>query len=191
MIGRANNVQRVAVVVLRHLQNDEVEPHLLRENLGVERGENVPHVRVVNHAVVAFNEPPEIFVGVDCVGHCGICGRVALHERLHFLHVLGVAVYGCGSEHLFFFAGGRFEGVHQRAVLIREERVQRNAVQNDLFHFHNGLRAGVLAQRGHARDERLQFAQLGRFFVAAHGVFVPLLHAVAQQAFYPHFQRFV
>ena len=160
VIGRTNDVQRVAVVVFRHLQNDEVEPHLLREYFGIECRENVPHVRVVNHAVVAFNKPPEILVSVDRIVHGGLCGRVAFHDCLHFLHVLGLAVYGRGGVHLFFFTGGRFECVYQRAVLIREERVQRNAVQNDLFHFHNGFWTRILTQRGHARNKRLQLAQL-------------------------------
>ena len=191
VVGRAHDVQRVAVVVLRHLQNDEVEPHLLRgEYFLVERRENVPHVRVVNHAVVAFNEPQEILVGVDGVGHGGHCGgRVAPRVCLHFLHVFGVLVHG--DKHLFFLFGRGPKHVHQRAVLIREEGIQRDAVQDNLFHFRDGFRVRVLSQRCHARNERLPLAELRRFFVAPPGIRVPLLHAAAQQALLPFLQGFV
>ena len=140
VIGRAHDVERVAVVVFRDFQYDEIEPDvadreffavgnalflrmfqrvlqplLLRvEYLRVERGENVPQVGVINHGVVAFNESPEVFVRIDGVAHCGPLLRrvLALHACGHFLDVVAVLVSGPRAIHFPLLAGGGFECVN-------------------------------------------------------------------------------
>ena len=116
MVGWTNDVERIAIVVLGNLQNDEVEP-LLREYFRIVGRENVPHVGVVNHAVVAFNELPEVLVGIDRVAHGGFhaalrFGAFVFHGGLHFLHVLGFTVDGCGGVHFFFLAGGGLKRIN-------------------------------------------------------------------------------
>ena len=123
VVGWTHDVQRVAVVVFRNLQNDQVEPHFLRiEYFGIKCGENVPHVGVVNHGFIARNELPEIFVCIDGVAHrcfnpflC-FCAFSPC-ARHHFLHVFALAVNG--SYHFIVLAGSGFKCIHQRSVLIR------------------------------------------------------------------------
>ena len=165
VIGRAHDVQRVAVVVFWNFQDNEIEPHFLRvEYFRIECGENVPHVGVVNHGVLACNEFSEIFVRIDGVAHCGIDPFtrflvLAPCARHHFLHVFALAVRGSRCQHFFVLAGRGFECIHQRAILIRQKRVQRDSIQNDAFHFGYAFGVSILPEGCHACNERLQFTQ--------------------------------
>ena len=140
VIGRTHDVQRVAVVVFRDFQDDQIEadvadceffavgnafvsclfqrvlqPLLLRvEYQGIERGENVPQVGVINHGVVACNESSEVFVRIDGVAHCGplLCRVRALHACGHFFDVVAVPVSGPRAIHFPLLSGGGFECVN-------------------------------------------------------------------------------
>ena len=125
MVGRTHDIQCVAVIIFRNLQNNQIEPHSLRiKYFRIKCGENVPHVSVVNYGVIAGNKLPEIFIRIDGVAHCSINPFLrffafTLCARFHFLHVFALAVDGSRGQHFLLLARRRFERIHQRAVLIR------------------------------------------------------------------------